>query len=191
MNSHQPRDWTERRDGPPSLDGAATIVAADRRLAVRAALPSGLLAALTAWASWGTGHIPVGAVVSALLLAVSVARTVWWARGFGARVLMETPTHLVLCKRGVAEQWVAWDDLDRVSVVPSDPAPEWSQMRTDWFHVIPHPELAVMPPAAFVGGFRHCSCQPTGLAPPQTACGPWCTPGAFRVKQPELALSAA
>lgn len=155
MNSPQSRDWTERHDGPPSLDEATTIVAADRRLAVRAALPSGLLAALVAWASWGTGQILAGAVVSALLLAASVARTWWWARGFGSRTLMETPTHLVLCKGGTAEQWVAWDDLERLVVVPSDPAPEWSRMRTDWFHVVPHPELAVMPPAAFVGGFRH------------------------------------
>jgi hypothetical protein len=153
MNSPKPRDWTERHDGPPSLDAATTIVVANRRLLIRAALPTGLLAALVAWATWGSGNYVAGAVASALLLAASAVRTLWWSRGFGSRTLMETPTHLVLCKGGVAEKWVAWDDLERVIVVRSDPAPEWSRLRTEWFHVIPYPELAVMPPAAFVGGF--------------------------------------
>lgn len=44
-------------------------------------------------------------------------------------------------------------EVERISVVLSDPLPEWSRARNEWFHVIPHPELAVMPPAAFVGGF--------------------------------------
>ncbi|MFC7485348.1 hypothetical protein ACOCJ7_02395 [Knoellia sp. CPCC 206453] len=153
MTSPKRRDWTERHDGPPSLDAATTIVVSDRRLLLRAALPTGLVAALVVWATFGTGDLLAGAIVSALLLAASAVRTVWWARGFGARSLMATPTHLVLRKGGVADQWVAWDDLKSVIVVRSDPAPEWSRTRTNWFHVVPHPELAVMPPAAFVGGF--------------------------------------
>jgi hypothetical protein len=86
-------------------------------------------------------------------VAVSATRIAFWMRGFGQRSLVATDTHLVLCKGRVAEQWVAWGDVERVLVVPSDLAPEWSRTRTNWFHVVPQPELAVMPPAAFVGGF--------------------------------------
>lgn len=151
--SPKPRDWTERHDGPPSLAAAKPIVVSDRRLAIRAALPTSLFAALVVYATWGTEGVAAGAIGAALLLAVSVGRTIFWARGFGTRSLWETPTHLVLCKGAVVEQWVAWADLERVIVVHSDPAPEWSRTRTDWFHVIPQPELAVMPPAAFLSGF--------------------------------------
>ncbi len=153
MNSPRPRDWTERHDGAPRLYAATVLVSSDRRLLFRASLPTGLLAVFVAWASWEAGALLAGSVVSALLLAVSVGRTVWWARGFGMRSLRSTSTHLVMCKANAVEQWVAWEDVERATIVHSDPLPEWSRARTDWFHVIPHPELAVMPPTAFVGGF--------------------------------------
>ena len=153
MNSPRPRDWTQRHDGPPPLDAATVLVRSDRRLLLRAGLPTGLLAVFVAWASWEAGTLLAGSVLSGLLLAVSVARTVWWARGFGMRSLRSTSTHLMLCKADAVEQWVAWEDVERATIVHSDPLPEWSRARTDWFHVVPHPELAVMPPTALVAGF--------------------------------------
>lgn len=119
------------------------------------------------------------------LTAASVGRTAWWARGFGSRSLVATPTHLVLCRAQVPEQWVAWDELERITVIHSDPVTEWSRTRTDWFHIIPHPELAVMPPAAFVGGPATCWCRRGVPAPPRNECDVPCPPAAFLVNRPD------
>lgn len=132
-------------------------MSSNRGLLFRAALPTGLGALFCAWLAWlGSGEPGAGLawVFATVLVMISVARTVSWSRGFAARELLSTPDHLVLCARGEVEQWVAWDDITHLEIVPSDRLPEWSKSRTDWFRVVPRPQEAVMPPTAFVNGFH-------------------------------------
>jgi hypothetical protein len=154
VNSPGPRDWTERYEGPPSIAEAESVLSSNRGLLFRAALPTGLVALFFGWLGWGQPEMGVAWVLATVLAIISVARTVSWSRGFAARELLSTPDHLVLCRRGEVEQWVAWRDVTGLEIVPSDLLPEWSKSRTDWFRVVPHPKEAVMPPTAFVNGFH-------------------------------------
>ncbi|GEM_PF-6117600 len=130
-----------------------TLVDANPRLVYRALLPTGLLAVLWFAAAYNVRSYPgmLGAIV---LAAISVARAAFWARGFAQRSLKSTESHLILCKGEDVEQWIAWAEVEGLTVWPSDPAPEWSRSGTHWFSVIPRPELKVMPPAASLGGFN-------------------------------------
>ncbi|KJK11754.1 hypothetical protein UB45_10880 [Terrabacter sp. 28] len=129
-------------------------MASNKRLLFRAALPTGLVALFCGWLGSGESAPRAALIVAAAFATVSIARTVSWSRGFAARELVSTPEHLVLCIRGEAEQWVSWSDVTHLEIVRSDLLPEWSRSRTDWFHVVPHPQVAVMPPTALITGFR-------------------------------------
>lgn len=153
MGALAPRDWTEQHDGPPPLADAKVLVLPDRRLLWRAGVPTGVVGALLLVGGWFSTARLGPFVMGIIVIALSAARTRYWARGFATRTLLSTPTHLVICRRDVPERWVAWSALDRVIAHPGPWLPEWSRNGGMWFNVSPEPALAIMPPRAFVGGF--------------------------------------
>ena len=153
MGPCAPRDWTEQHDGPPPLADAQVLVLPDRRLLWRAGMQTGVVGALVIWGGWFS-TARVGTFVGGIIvIAVSAARTRLWARGFVTRRVISTPIHLVVCRRDVPEQWVAWLALDRLAAHRGPWLPEWSRNGGMWFFVAPEPALAILPPRAFIGGF--------------------------------------
>ena len=147
------RDWLAH-DGPPPITTARVLVASNPGLVLRSLLPTVIVGlALLAWSLRGPALLPL-LIPGLVVTLVGVLRAGWWWHRFAVRQLLTTPTHLVLRSRGVVEQWVAWEDVERLDIVHSDPLPEWSRTRVDWFHVAPQPGTRVNPPQAIITGFR-------------------------------------